>query len=455
MEHTVQLARHAAGLELEAVPEEVRRYAKVLLLDALGAGLHGSTTEVADLVLDSARARHRPGPSAVWGRDDRLEAGAAALVNGTQVHAYELDDYHPGAKSHPGAVVIPAALAVAGEQPVSGAALLRAVVAGYEVMIRVSLAADASAVRRRGWHLTGMVGPFGSATAAALLRDCSGEALLHALGVAGSCAGGLFAFSTSGAMTKRLHAGRAAEAGVTAVDLVRRGFTGPWEVLEGPDGFLGAVSDVADPARLSEGLGERFALSDAAIKPHSCCGSVHSSIDATIQLVSEHDLAPSDIEEITACNASVVDQQCGFPYRGSGGVLEAQMSLQYCLAVAATDRAAFLGQFSEERLADPAVRELAGRVRFELDPDIEAIYPRAMPARVRVRTRDGRLLEHRVDGPSGSAFAPWTLDDVADKLRAVTSGVLKEDGVDRIVELVQDLEQLDDVGPLLAALSRS
>lgn len=453
MNETRQLAAYAANLRTEQLSDEVIGYAKVLLLDLLGAALYGSVTEVARVVGEVGRARYRPGSAALWGHDEALHPAGAALVNGTQAHAFELDDYHPGAKLHPGAVVVPAALAAASQEGASGVDLLAALVAGYDAMIRVSLAADSKSVRRRGWHLTGLAGPFGAAVAAGRLYDLSERQMLHALGIAGSQSSGLFAFSEEGAMTKRLHAGRAAESGLLAAELAASGFTGPSRVLEAEDGgFLRAVSDEPRPERLVEGLGERFELLNASIKPYSCCGSLHSSIDAVIQLVEEHGLDPLDIREIVAKNSSVVDQQCGFTYHGRDA-LEAQMSLQYCLAVAAVDRAAFMPQFSPERVSEPRLLDLAGRVRFVLDPEIEEIYPRQFPARVEISTRDGRSFERYVPAPKGSAVNRYSMAEAETKLRAVTHDLLDDAEVERIVGEVEDLENAGEVDGLLEVLS--
>ena len=456
MEETVRLAEFTTGLRADDVPADVRKYARLLLLDVLGAGLYGRTTEAGRIAYEVAQRDCRGGDAPVWGRPASLDARGAALVNGTQAHAYELDDYHPGGKLHPSAVVVPAALAVAAGRDVAGAELLTALVAGYEMMVRVSLAANAGATRERGWHLTGLVGPFGAATAAGRLLGLSPTELAQALGIAASCAGGLFAFSREGAMTKPFHAGRGAESGVLAAQLAADGFTGPRDVLEAEDGgFLRAVSDAGHPDRLVAGLGDAFEISNVAIKPYSCCGSIHASIDGVINLVDRHALHPEDIVEITAANAAVVGQQCGFTYGGTGGPLEAQMSLQYCLAVAALDRAVFLPQFQPARLADPEVLELARRVSFEVDPDLDARYPHAVAekgAKVRIRTRGGRVLEELVRGPKGSTAAPCTEEDVEGKFRQLVEGVLEPSAGEQLLELVRDLEDLDRLDDLLSAL---
>ncbi|MPZ63882.1 MAG: hypothetical protein GEU93_22015 [Propionibacteriales bacterium] len=447
-----RLAEFVTSLRPAELPESTVAYTKVLIADTVGAGLFGSTTEAGRICWEHAVRTSAPGPAAVWGRSGGMVAEAAALVNGTQAHAYELDDYHPGAKLHPGAVVVPSAMAAAARssQPVSGMELLTAVVLGYEVMIRVSLAATSSAVRRRGWHLTGIAGPLGAAAAAARIGGLDHDATLHALGIAGSHSAGLFAFSREGAMTKRLHAGRASSGGLDAATLAANGFTGPSDVLEATDGgLLNAISDEAEPSRIVEGLGDSFLVDQTAIKPYACCGSLHSSIDAVIRLANAHDVRPHDIKEITAYNSRLVDRQCGFDYRGTGGALEAQMSLQYCLAVSATDRRCFTEQFTPQRRADHDVRELAQRVRFEVDPDIDAVYPHRFPARVGIAMVDRSEHEEFVSAPTGSEGAPFGWDQMTEKFRATTAGVLSESEQS---DLLGRIEAMDDAGDIRGLL---
>jgi 2-methylcitrate dehydratase PrpD len=453
MTTTRDLVEWLSTIDADGLPERTVSYSHILVLDALGAGLYGVHTDAGRAVRAAASQLGAPGQVPVWGTDLRLEASSAALVNGTQAHACELDDYYAGAKCHPGAVVVPAALAAAEAAGASGRELIRSIVGGYEAMIRASLGAGANATRRRGWHLTGLVGPFGSAAAAAMLDGADTDTMLHALGIAGSHAGGLFAFSASGAMTKRFHAGRAAQAGLQSYALATHGLTGPPDVLEAADGgFLGAVSDEADPARVVASLGAPYLLEGTSIKPYSCCGSLHSSIDAVLELVREHDLDATDIRTITAHNSSVVDQQCGFPYRGDGGMLEAQMSLQYCLAVAAIDRAAFLPQFDAGRIVHDDVQALAQRVRFALNERIDAEYPRTMPARVTIETTAGEQLERTVEGPTGSPAAPFDLAAAEGKFRNLVDGQLPSQRSDEVVEAVRELVSLDDVRQLTALL---
>ena len=233
---TAELATYAIGLRPTDIPSPIREHAALLLLDNLGAGLYGATGDGAAIVRAEDQARYQEARR-YWGRATSLSPTAAALVNATQTHAFELDDYHPGGKLHAGTVIIPAGLAVLGSRH-SLEELLSAIVVAYDVMIPVGLAMDASVTRERGWHLTGLTGPFGAAAVAGRLRGLDSETLTRAFGIAGSCSAGLFAFSREGSMTKQLHAGRAAEAGLVAVELALRGLTAPTHVLEADDGGL-------------------------------------------------------------------------------------------------------------------------------------------------------------------------------------------------------------------------
>ena len=199
------------------------------------------------------------------------------------------------------------------------------------------------------------------------------------MGLAGTQSAGLWAFNCDGSETKRFHGGRAAQAGLVAADLARRGYTGPTEIFEfGDGGFLSAFSGEGNPSRLTEGLGSRWETLDSSIKPYCCCGSIHSTIDAILDLRSKHGLKPGDVDEIEICNHSVVERQCSWKYEPVSP-LNAQMNIEYCAAIALADGAAGPLQFSEERYTDSEVVTLAQKARFTVDPEIEKIYPRSFP----------------------------------------------------------------------------
>src|SRR5688572_24671612 len=282
---TREVAAWIAGLTYESLPERTREVVRGALLDTIGCGVYGYRTPWAKMLLEWARAGGAKAEATVWGdAAPSLRVADAALVNGTSSHAFELDDYH-NAKLHPGAVVIPAAIAMAEKLGSDGKTLVTAIAAGYEVMIRSSLAMEPSATRLRGWHLTGVCGPFGAAAACAVLMGLDAERTAWALGLAGTQGAGVWAFNADGAMSKRLHAGKAAHSGVLAAELAQLGFTGPTQIYEFEDGgVLKAFSDASDAARLTADLGRAWRLDTNRIKPYSCCGSTHSYVDAVFEL---------------------------------------------------------------------------------------------------------------------------------------------------------------------------
>ncbi len=403
---TMRVAQWIAGLRPGDIPEPTRRVLRYAILDTLGCGLQGRALPWTGMIEQWARAGAGGGPATIWGDpDSSLRTADAALVNGVAAHAFELDDFHQ-TKLHPGAVVVPAALAIAEKLDSSGAALLTAVAAGYEVMIRTSAALDPGAAKSRGWHITGIAGTFGAAAAAALLMELDAEHTAWALGLAGTQSGGLFAFTADGAMSKRLHAGQAARAGVVAAELAAAGFTGPTQIYEAEDGgFLWTFVDGASAAPLTEGLGATWRLETTSFKPHAACGSAHSYIDAAIELHGRYpDLAG---RKVRAGLCRVVDAQCGFDYE-PGSALNGQMSMRYCIAAALRYGQALPAEFSDTRLAEPETVALAQAIELVHDAALDAIYPTHYPGWVEIETQAGSGAFERVyrDDPSGSIANP-------------------------------------------------
>src|SRR5882672_8295814 len=255
-EETVQLARYAAGLRYEDLPAEVVACARNAIIDTIAACICGADLPWSRIVIDYAERTGPGGTSRILGRGSAVQAPAAALANGALAHAFELDSLtRPGAGAHPGATVLPPALAIAQERGADGRALIAAFVAGYEVMIRIGRATGHTN-EARGFHAPGTTGPFGAAVAAGHLLRLDTRAMTNALGIAGSLCGGLLEFARGdGGMVKRLHLGRASEAGVLAASLAADGFAGPRTVIEGEFGFLRVFCTNWDLGELTRGLG--------------------------------------------------------------------------------------------------------------------------------------------------------------------------------------------------------
>jgi 2-methylcitrate dehydratase PrpD len=437
---TRELAQWIATLRLADLPDRTRTVVRHALLDTTGAGLYGFNTPWTRMILDWAQGGSGfapgKGESRVWGsKAPSLRAADAALVNGVAAHAFELDDYH-NAKLHAGAVVIPAALALAEKHDLDGERLLTAIAAGYEVMIRSSLALNPSAARLRGWHITGICGPLGAAAAGAVLLGLNGEQTAWALGLAGTQGAGTWAFNADGTMSKRLHAGKAAHSGVLAAELAAAGFTGPTQIYEFEDGgVLKAFSDASDPAPLTRDLGRVFHLDTTAVKPYSCCGSTHAYIDAALALRRKLG-APWDTQrKVRVGTSKVVDVQCGFDY-APGSALNAQMSLRYTVAAALLDGQVLPAQFAPAKLADPALMKLAATLELVPDPELDKLYPANFAGWVAAQ-HGGKWERVDILNPTGSPTSPIDAQGLIDKFR----GINPQLPVERIAQTAYAIER--------------
>ena len=422
---TENLAAFIAGVPDRGVPANVRAVLQAAVVDAIGCGLFGLTTEAVRIVHGYAREQGGPAEATLWASGGaRISAGNAALLAGTAIHGFDFDDHHR-AKLHLSAAILPAALALAERENASGPTLLAALAAGYEAMARISLAANPNAARMRGWHLTGTCGTFGAAAAASVILGFDAATTASALGLAGTQSAGLWAFNADGAMSKRLHPGAAAQSGIMAALLAQKGFQGPRKILEAKDGgFLAAMSDETRPAEIERNLGKEWRAEAVCFKPYSCCGSNHASIDAALELKAEHGFTAADIGSVTVGISRVVERQTGFPYTPST-VLNAQMSIRYNVAVALLDSAALIKQFTPQRLADPVLNELISRVGVEVDAEMDAVYPEKYAGIVTIDLRDGRRLRKRVDYSKGmpeNQISPAELNAKFNSLATASAG---------------------------------
>jgi 2-methylcitrate dehydratase PrpD len=356
---TERLARYWSEVRFEDIPEPVVATAKRFLLDTLAVGVRGAGSEAVEAVrrgIANALECER-GSATLWGTNATLPPGAAAMVNGTAAHAYEFDDY--GGCGHSGAVVVPAVCAMAERAGADGTRVLLAVLAGYDVAARVTEGAGGyRAHNDRGWHSTGTCGTFGAAAGAASILGLDPERYASALGIAGSYAGGIWAFLVDGAMTKRFHPGKASENGVTAALLAESGLVGPRYILEAAwGGFYGTYSgpDAREEATV-EDLGREFRIFRSGLKPYPCCRGLHSSVEALLDVIEAEKIGGEDIERMIVHGADRTVRQ--FSKRDVRTVLDAQFSMPYALAVAAESGRATLDQFAPMRNEEPEIGRL-------------------------------------------------------------------------------------------------
>jgi 2-methylcitrate dehydratase PrpD len=451
-EATLALGRHATGLRYADLPPEVVAKVKECVLDAIGCCLFGVTRSwtlmVQDMVLEQGGAPQ----ASIMGTKHRTSVSQAVLVTSTAGHGFELDDIHVQAHLHPGSLTVPVALAL-GEWrgPVSGKDFITAVAAGYDVALRVGLAATGSHFMR-GYHFQGTCGAFGAAATAAQLLKLDAEQARHALGIAGSQAAGLMA-AQEGAMAKRMHGGRAAQSGVYAGLLAARGFTGIPNVLEAPyGGFLSSFTDSAMPEQLTDELGKRWEILRVGYKPYASAASTHSAIYSLYTIMKENGLEAADIEQVHLHCSSMAVKHCAWEYVPQG-VTSAQMSLYYTLAAMAHDGEVLTEQFAESRLSDPALLAFMKRIRIEADP----AYDKGGDAtrhvsRMKVTARGGRTFEKDAPFRKGSPDFPMTTEERHAKFRRLATAALPAAKVEKIIETVESLDKTGDTGTLVALL---
>ncbi|MBV8912841.1 MAG: MmgE/PrpD family protein, partial [Acetobacteraceae bacterium] len=298
---TAELAAFAAGISAGRLPPEVIARTRLLVLDLVGNIVRARhDAESTPSLLAATRAIGvAAGNSAVFGDCARYTPAGAAFLNGALGHSLDFDDTHAAGSLHPGCPVIPAALAAGEMTGASGAVVLAAIVAGYEVTCRTALALPAADHYARGFHPTATCGVFGAAAAAARVFGLDPAGVESAIGIALSQSAGSLQFLANGAWTKRFQVGWAAMSGLSAAVLAREGFKGPIEALEGKHGFLRAYAPSPDPARAVQALGTEWELMQTAVKPYPSCRYGHAGIDAALALHAERAIDPAHIAHVT------------------------------------------------------------------------------------------------------------------------------------------------------------
>ena len=429
-QETVRLAEYAAALRYEDLPAAVVQQAKECIIDTVAAGICGSALPWSRIVIDYAERTGAGGRSHILGRGSTVQAPAAALANGALAHAFELDSLtRPGAGAHPGATVLPPALAVAQEKGADGRALITAFVAGNEVMIRIGRATGHTN-EARGFHAPGTTGPFGAAAAAGHLLGLDADAMTNALGIAGSLCGGLLEFARgNGGMVKRLHLGRASEAGVLAASLAAAGFTGPRTVIEGQFGFLRVFCTAWDEAELTRGLGDEFVVSTTVLKRYPCHATAHAAVKAVRELQAEHGFAGAAIEAIAVTGTERMIERHNIPEPAD--LMLAQYSIPFSVALALCREARDPESWDESALAEPQIRSLARRVQLVPQP---GGGHGATGSTVTITLSDGRRLERRAES---GMLEPGEL---ADKFQRLTRAALGENGAAALYDRLRRLE---------------
>ena len=478
---TEAIVDFVSELRHAALSDEVRHYARRHLLDTVGVMIAGAGGEVATRAEAVLSAVRPAGRVPVPGRARRADLIDAAFLGGTAAHGIELDDGFRQGSVHPGCVVVPAVLALGYERGITGAALIEALVAGYEAEIAIGRACHPD-LRQRGFHPAATVGVFGSVMAAGKLRRLSVAQLANALGIAASSAAGLFAFVNGGADIKRLHAGHASREGLQAALLAEQGVEGPPDVIEARDGFMQAFAfgraEKGRAALASEASGQRghftsaraghspepgssaraivlppavpFGITDCYIKPYPCCRHIQPAVEALIGLLNDGNIATDEVQRIDVATYRIAAEHAE---TGWNDFASAQLSFAYLMGLALRFRAIKVEHFTEEMRGDPAFAAIARKLHVTAPPDIDRLYPQLRPARVTVTTARGSFTR-QADEALGSRIVPLDDSGLKAKFLELVAPVFGPARAKELMEGVWSVEEIDDVAPLVESMAK-
>lgn len=433
-----EFARFFCKVRYEDLPEPVVIHTKKFILDLVGVAIGGSALPFPRMMIQYlASLAGKPEATLLGHAEKKIPAIHAALGNGVCAHALDMDDGYRYGGVHPSVATLPAAIAAGEVKQADGKALILGTVLGAEIMNRLAKAMNPSHLNR-GFHTTGTLGPFGAVAAAGKIYGLSEEKFTRALGLAGLQSAGLLEILHDGAMTKPIHPGKAAMAGILSVELAERGAQGPATVLEGQKGLFKAMADGVNIDALFEGLGDRFLILDQYVKLHAACRHVHPAIDAIIQLKSDHNIEFEDIETVRIETYPIAISFCGAETLPDSGEA-AKFNLPFSAAMAAFFGDAGMDRFSAETLSNHKIQNLANRIRATVSEKWSDAYPNARGASVEITTQRGKQYILDVALPKGEPENPATVEDLMNKFRSNASS-MPPDLRDRLIAVIMDLE---------------
>ena len=456
MSETRILADWVSSLRYEDIPEDVREHARRFILDNFGCQIAGATLPWSKTYYDMMKATRSGSHSTVAFYGDRMSPDDAAFLNSTFNHANETDDTHLKSPTHPGGIAVPAALALSEYANATGEQLLVAVVAAYEVQIRLSWACSPFLIYR-GHHPPVGVGPFGAAAAGAVLLGFDSETTVNAFAIAGSHSAGLIEYTKTGGSVKRIHSAIPTQAGVRAALFAQSGITGPHSIIEGEKGFCKVFAGEYDLSRLTDGLGSHYHLLDNGLKPYSCCHLIHAAFDALDNARDETPLTPDNVKSITvATNSEPILSHIGSITEPTD-ILGAQFSLPFSMAMRlhhggrGVKGGNGFWDYVDVDCADPALVETARKVKVTVAQNDK--WERVDEgAGLEIETTDGRKIEACVPFSKGLPENPLSPVEVEEKFRYLVDPVMPAGGPDAVVQAVAGLESIKDINDLVRLL---
>jgi 2-methylcitrate dehydratase PrpD len=447
---TKLLARYVAHTRYENLSKELLWEAKRRTADVLAIGLSGSTTSSGKGMRAFAREVSPAGGATLWGSGDAVRAEIAALANATMAYHLELDDVHRTSHSHPGISVIPAALAICEEKKLDPKAYLTAVVVGYDVVTRVGMAVSPSIYVDRVFLAPGTLAPLGAAAAVANLYRWNEEETAKLLGAAAFLSPlALFEAFTTGAPVKNTAMGWGNLIGIWGAKLCAAGLFGPVTAIEGNFGYAKATANTYDLLKIDDPGNVNRGILNTGIKPYSCCRQHHSAVDAILELREKYDLKPEQVKRIlvrTFAVASRGSHQC------PDTVASATYSAPFTVASALTTGTCWREQYTEERIKDRYILDLAEKIVVVKDDELDALYDEKWPAIVEVQTKDGKVLSARRDIMKGEPEYPLSDGELKQKFNSLAADAVSPDRAEQLWRAIFQLEESPSVSELTRLL---
>ncbi len=447
-----ELATFAANLQIKDIPNAVISRTEDLLVDWFGSAVAGKGSKPVETINRFAEQMGGFGPNSVGPSEmlitrTRSSPFLAAMANAAASHVAEQDDVHNGSVFHPATVIFPPALACAQAIGSSGEEFLEAVVAGYEVGIRVGEFLGRS--HYKVFHTTGTAGTIAAAASVGRLLKIDPEKMLHAFGSAGTQSAGLWEFLRDAADSKQLHTAHAASTGLMSAYLAQSGFTGAHHILEGKQGLAAGMSSDSDVNKLVDRLGSRWTTAETSFKYHASCRHTHPAADALLQVMQTHSVKPDDIKQVeTLVHQGAIDVLG--PVTDPRTIHQSKFSMGTVLALVAHYQYAGLQEFADH-FHDDAICEFRDRVSMTLDAEVDQAYPQRWIGKVKVFLKDGRILNGRVDDPKGDPGNTLSRTEISDKAMRLAkfSGGASEAEMHASIESLWNIRSATKIGFLL------
>ena len=447
---TKTLAKFAVQLEFEKIPENILDYLKLLFLDGVGCCIHGNTLQWTKTLRDVVTNKEDIKQCSIIGTNKKTTLLNAVLINSTAGHGFESDDIHRESILHPNSIIVPVSINVAEKiGNINGKKFLTSIVAGYEVATRIGSAAGTELLLR-GFHPQGTHGTIAATITAGKLMDFNTDQMVHAIGIAGSLGAGLMA-AQEGAMVKRLHSGRAAQAGVLAAQLSAKKFTGIQNIVEADyGGFLSSFSGKNDFTRSTRNLYKEWECMNTGIKPYASVTSIHTALDCLKNIMKKNNILAKDIKNIKAKISHPTYVHCAWNYENHN-ITSAQMNIYYGLALIALEGELFVNQFSKDKISNPEILNFMKKITAEVDPKIESLgHEFRHMASIELTTDDNKKFNHTEKYRKGSPENPLTKDQILSKFKSFATYSYDEDKINKIKEKIENIELSNSIENLIS-----